>query len=190
MNKAPDFVLESIAGTDNDYWRRAAHDYRLFRRIETPAGLVSLVELVREKKWIRRGVYGQTRAPFFAHPDVPMMQRFVENYRARKGSYPSDWAVMSYDGVHAIRQGVEKAGSIETERVKDALKGLAIETTRGRLAFREIDNQLSASVYLGRVADDPRYDFPIYADLAEFKGPDIWRPEAEILEARKPEARK
>lgn len=185
MNKAPDFVLESIAGTDNDFWRRAAHDYRLSRKIETPGSLLSVVELSREKKWIRRGAYGRTRAPFFAHLDVPMMKRFVEAYRAKHGSYPSDWAVMSYDGVHAIRQGVEKAASLDSDRVKDALKGLTIETTRGRLFFREIDNQLSASAYFGRVADDSRYDFPIYADLVEFKGPEIWRPEAEILEARK-----
>lgn len=186
MNDAPDFVLESIAGTDNDYWRRAAHDYRLFRQIETPGSLLSVVELTREKHWIRRGAYGRTRAPFFAHPDVPMMQRFVQAYRARHGgSYPSDWAVMSYDGVHAVRQGVEKAGTVDSERVKDAMRGLAIETTRGRLSFREIDNQLGASAYFGRVVDDPRFDFPVYADLVEFKGPDIWRPEEEIREARK-----
>lgn len=185
MNKAPDFVLESIAGTDNDFWRRAAHDYRLSRRIETPGSLLSLVELTREKKWIRRGAYGRTRAPFFAHLDVPMMQRFVEAYRAKHGGYPSDWAVMSYDGVHAIRQGVEKAATLDSERVKDALKGLTIATTRGKLFFRGIDNQLSASAYFGRVTDDPRYDFPIYTDLVEFKGPEIWRAEREILEARK-----
>ncbi len=50
--------------------------------------------------------------------------------------------------------------------------------------FRELDNQLSCSVYFGKVADNPAYPFPIYADLVEFKGPDIWCPESEILAAR------
>jgi hypothetical protein len=58
-------------------------------------------------------------------------------------------------------------------------------TTRGRLFFREIDNQLSCSAYFGRIADDPNYPFPIYHDLLELKAPDNWRPEAEILAARK-----
>ena len=81
-------------------------------------------------------------------------------------------------------QGIDKAGSIDTEKVKDAMKSMTIETTRGKLVFRAIDNQLSCSSYLGVVADDPNYAFPIYHDLVEIKGPDSWRPEAEIVDAR------
>jgi branched-chain amino acid transport system substrate-binding protein len=83
-----------------------------------------------------------------------------------------------------LKQGIEKADSIDTDKVKDALKGATVETTRGQLYFRKIDNQLSCSSYIGVVADDPAYPFPIYHDLVEVKGPDSWRPEAEIVEAR------
>ncbi|MAF96700.1 MAG: hypothetical protein CMM60_13235 [Rhodospirillaceae bacterium] len=185
MAEKPDFVLTSIAGADNALWRRDAREYRFFMKIANPGGLISVTELMRNAKTIRRGLYGRTRAPFFAHLDVPMMADFVNNYLSNFYRYPTDWAVMSYDGVYALKQGIEKAGSVETEKVKDAMKGLTINTTRGRLFFREIDNQLSASAYFGRVADDPDYAFPIYADLVEFKGPEIWRPEKEILAARR-----
>ncbi len=184
MNEKPDFVLASIAGADNARWDAAARDYHLADTVAIPGGLISVTELITQASWLQRGTYGRTRAPFFAHMDIPMMAGFVERYRAVYGRYPSDWAVMGYDGVHALKQGIEKAGSIDTERVKDAMKGMTVETTRGNLFFREIDNQLSVSAYWGRVADDPAYDFPIYADLVEFKGPDIWRPEEEILDAR------
>jgi len=113
-----------------------------------------------------------------------MMADFVKNFKAKYDRYPSDWAVMEYDAVYALKQGIEKAGSIDTEKVKDALKGAAIDTCRGKLTFREIDNQLSCSSYIGVVADDPKYPFPIYHDLVEVKGPDSWRPEKEIFEAR------
>lgn len=184
LQDAPDFVLSSIAGADNEYWMRDARDYGLERQIPMPGSLISVTELMRDAKLMRRGIHGRTRAPFFAHLDVPMMAAFVAAYRAKFERYPSDWAVMSYDGVHALRQGVEAAGSIDPERVKDALSGLTIETTRGSLFFRAIDNQLSASAYFGRIGDDPRYPFPVYTELLELKGPDIWRPEAEILAAR------
>jgi branched-chain amino acid transport system substrate-binding protein len=91
---------------------------------------------------------------------------------------------MSYDGIYALKQGIEKAGSIDPDRVKAVMPGMTIETTRGRLFFRRIDNQLSCSAYLGQVADDPQYPFPIYHELLELKGPEIWRTEAEILAAR------
>jgi branched-chain amino acid transport system substrate-binding protein len=183
-NRKPDFVLASIAGADNARWDMAAKDYRLADQTAIVGGLISVTELVEQANWIRRGTYGRTRAPFFAHVDVPMMARFVETYRARYDRYPSDWAVMAYDGVLALKQGIDKAGSIDSDTVKDAMKGMTVDTTRGSLFFRGIDNQLSVSAYFGRVADDPAYDFPIYADLVELKAPDIWRPEAEILAAR------
>jgi branched-chain amino acid transport system substrate-binding protein len=113
-----------------------------------------------------------------------MMANFVKNFKAKYKRYPSDWAVMEYDAVYALKQGIEKAGSIDTEKVKDAMKSMTIETTRGKHFFRAIDNQLSVSSYLGVVADDPKYPFPIYHDVVEIKGPDSWRPEAEIVDAR------
>jgi branched-chain amino acid transport system substrate-binding protein len=180
-----DFVLSSIAGTDNAYWMRDARDYRLFKTVAHPGGLVSVTELISQAMSIRRGTYGRCRAPFFAHMDLPMMAAFVDAYRHRYGRFPSDWAVLAYDAVQVLRQGVEKAGSIDTERVRKALKGMTVETTRGRLFFRKVDNQLSCSVYFGRVADDPQYRFPIYHDLTEIKAQQCWRPEQEIRDARK-----
>ena len=184
LAQKPDFVLGSIAGTDNAWWMRDARDYRLFKKVAYPGGLISVSELISQAKSIRRGQYGRTRAPFFAHMDVPMMADFVRNYRDKFGRYPSDWATMAYDGVYALKQGIEKASSIDSQTVKDAMKGLTIDTTRGRLYFREIDNQLSCSTYFGKVADDPQYPFPIFDDLLVLEASDSWRPEEEIIAAR------
>lgn len=183
-NAVPDFLLASIAGTDNETWRATVRNYRLDRDVEQPFALVSVVELMRERKWLNRGSWVRTRAPFFAHPDEPMMRDLVEAYRHRHGVPPSDWAVMSYDGVHALRQAAEAATSIEPEAMRLALTGSTIATSRGRLAFRTIDNQLAAPAYVGRIADDSGYDFPLLAPLVRFPAEDIWRPEAEIRAAR------
>jgi branched-chain amino acid transport system substrate-binding protein len=185
MALKPDFVLGTIGGADNAFWMRDAREYRLFKQIEYPGGLISVSELIDQATSIRRGRYGRTRAPFFAHLDVPMMIQFIEAYKAEYDCYPTDWAVMSYDGVYALKQGVEKAGSIDSEKVKNSMKGSSINTTRGKLYFRDVDNQLACSAYFGRVADDPRYSFPIYHDLSEIKGPEIWRSKEEILAARR-----
>ena len=187
MAQKPDFVIGSIASKDNVSWMKQAKAYGFFDKIPYPGSLISVSELILQAKTLTRGLIGLCRAPFFAHMDVPMMANFVKNFRAKYNRYPSDWAVMEYDAVYALKQGIEKAGSIDSEKVKDALKGATIETTRGQLFFRKIDNQLSCSSYIGVVADDPAYPFPIYHDLVQVKGPDSWRPEAEILDARSKE---
>jgi branched-chain amino acid transport system substrate-binding protein len=187
MAQKPDFVIGSVASKDNVAWMQQAKAYGFFDKIPYPGSLISVSELIIQAKTLTRGLVGLSRAPFFAHLDVPMMADFVKNFKAKYDRYPSDWAVMEYDAVYALKQGIEKAGAIETEKVKDALKGATISTTRGKLSFRPIDNQLSCSSYMGVVADDPKYPFPIYHDLVEVKGPDSWRPEAEIIAARKDE---
>lgn len=184
MSQKPDFVIGSVASKDNVAWMNQAKAYGFFDKIPYPGSLISVSELIIQAKTLDRGLIGLCRAPFFAHLDVPMMKAFVENFKAKYDRYPSDWAVMEYDAVYVLNQGIQMAGSIDSDQVKDALKSATVDTTRGRLFFRAIDNQLSCSSYIGVVSDDPAYPFPIYHDLVEVKGPDSWRPEAEIVEAR------
>jgi len=184
MGQKPDFVIGSVASKDNVAWMKQAKAYGFFEKIPYPGSLISVSELIITAKTLTRGLVGLCRAPFFAHMDVPMMANFVKNFKAKYNRYPSDWAVMEYDAVYALKQGIEKAGSIDTEKVRVALKGATIDTCRGQLFFRRIDNMLSCSSYIGVVADDPKYPFPIYHDVVEVKGPESWRPEAEIVAAR------
>lgn len=190
MAQKPDFVIGSIASKDNVAWMKQAKAYGFFKKIPYPGSLISVTELILQAKSLDRGLVGLCRAPFFAHLDVPMMANFVKAFKKKYNRYPSDWAVMEYDAVYALKQGIDKANSIDTEKVKNALKGATIDTTRGKLSFRNIDNQLSCSSYLGVVSDDPKYPFPIYHDLVEVKGPDSWRPEKEIIAARAAEKKK
>ncbi len=184
LEEKPDFVYGCLGSNDNANFMGQAKQYGLFERIPYPGSLISVSELITKADDLSRGMVGLSRAPFFAHMDVPMMVEFVRKFRKKYDRYPSDWAVMEYDAVQALRQGVEKAGSIESEKVMEALKGASINTCRGKLYFRGIDNQLSCSSYMGVVADDPKFPFPIYHDLIEIKGPESWRSVEEIMEAR------
>ncbi|MEW5912253.1 MAG: ABC transporter substrate-binding protein [Thermodesulfobacteriota bacterium] len=190
MAQKPDFVIGSIASKDNVAWMKQAKAYGFFKKVPYPGSLISVIELILQAKTLDRGLVGLCRAPFFAHLDIPMMANFVTAFKKKYNRYPSDWAVMEYDAVYVLKQGIEKAKSIDTEKVKAALKGATVATTRGQLYFRKIDNQLSCSSYLGVVADDPKYPFPIYHDVVEVKGPDSWRPEKEIIAARAAEKKK
>jgi branched-chain amino acid transport system substrate-binding protein len=185
MALKPDFVFGILASNDNVAWIEQAKTYGFFDKIAYPGSLISVTELILQAKTLPRNIIALTRAPFFAHLDNPLMADFVKNYRAKYNKFPSDWAVMGYDAVYALKQGVEKANSIDTEKVKDSMRGLSVNLTRGKLAFRAIDNQLSCSSYVGTIADDPKYPFPIYKDIIEVKGSESERPESEIVAARK-----
>lgn len=184
MSDNPDFVYGCISGTDGFAWMRQASAYDFFKKYPY-ACLLSLTEMIEMKDEIPRGVYSVSRAPFYANMNIPMMVNMVKAYRAKYNEYPDDFAVMHYDAVYALKQGIEKANSIDIEKIKTAMKGMKVSLTRGNLYFRVVDNMLNAPSYVGVVADDPAYPFPICHDLKIIKGEDSWRPESEIAALRK-----
>ncbi len=181
----PDFIYGAIASKDNVKWLQVAGKVKFFDKFPYPGSLVSVSELQLKSDSIPRGMIGLARAPFFVHLDNPIMQEFVKNFKAKYGRYPSDWAVMEYDAVYTLKQAIEKAGTTDSEKVKDVMKGMTVDTARGSFTFRDIDNQLNCPSYLGTVTDTPDYPFPIYKDTVVVTGEESWRPEAEIREARK-----
>jgi branched-chain amino acid transport system substrate-binding protein len=184
LKAEPGFVFGSLASKDNEYWLNQAKYLGFFDKVPYQGSLISVTELMKQGYQLPRGVIGVCRAPFFAHMDVMLMSNFVENFRARYDRYPSDWAVLEYDALYALKQGIDAAGSIDSEKVKDAMRGLTIKTTRGNLTFREIDNQLDCPSYVGMLGRDPKYPFPVYENMIIVKGAESWRPEEEIREFR------
>lgn len=52
-------------------------------------------------------------------------KKFVENYRERYDETPNTAAIYGYDTVYALKAGLEKAGSLETDDVISAMKEMA-----------------------------------------------------------------
>lgn len=176
MSKRPDFVFPAIAGKDARTFMEQGQAMGLLKVTSVVGGQITTVELQQQKDTLPRGLVGVSRCAFFAHLDEPVMQKYIKMYRDAEGVYPTDMACMNFDVVYGLEQAVIKAGSIETEAVKDALKGATIETGRGKRTFRECDNQLNVPTYIGEVADDPDFPFPIYdrKKMIVVEAEDVW----------------
>ena len=67
--------------------------------------------------------------------DNAMNTRFVADYKAQFGAYPSFYAAQAYDTMMAIDHAVREAGSTDTEAMRKVLAKGGIPTTRGSLAM-------------------------------------------------------
>ncbi len=181
----PDFVLGVIASLDNVRWIHTAKATNFFDRFAYPGSLISLSELIRQKDILPRNMTGVARAPFFAHMDNPYMQNFVKNYQTDFKHYPSDWAVLEYDAVYALKQGIDAANSLDNKQISKVMSSLEIKTTRGDLHFRPVDNQLNCPSYFGVIADSKQYNFPILKDLQLITAEESMRSADEVLALRK-----
>ncbi len=85
--------------------------------------------------------------------DNAMNQKFVADYKAKHGGYPSFYAAQAYDTMMAIDYAIGEAGSADTEAMRAVLASGNIPTTRGVLQMNS--NQFPIqNVYLREVVLD------------------------------------
>jgi len=74
-----------------------------------------------------------------------------------------------------MKAAVEKAQSLETDKVIGALKGMQIRNPGGVRVFRAEDQQFVYNVPAGRPMMDPKYPIPVLGDLRVFEAKDYYR---------------
>ncbi|MGL5114980.1 MAG: ABC transporter substrate-binding protein [Beijerinckiaceae bacterium] len=88
----------------------------------------------------------------YADINTPAHVKFRDAYRAKYNDYPRLGSVVGYDTVNAIAAGVARAGSTDTEKMVDAMKGLKFDSPFGPVEFRAIDHQSTLGAFVGRTA--------------------------------------
>lgn len=108
-------------------------------------------------------------------PDTPENRAFVERFDKRWGRLPNYSAETTYSAIYITKVAVEKAKSLDTPKVIEALKGMQIQTPGGLRVFRAEDHQFVYNVPAGRVVLDPKYPIPVLGDLKVFPAKDYYR---------------
>lgn len=108
-------------------------------------------------------------------PDTPENKAFVERFKKRWARLPNYSAETTYSSILIIKAAVEKARSLETAKVLEALKGMKITTPAGLREFRSEDHQFVYNVPAGRVVWDPKYPIAVLGDLKVVDAKDYYR---------------
>ncbi len=169
MAKKPDAVHSSFFGGDLVAFTKQAAPYGFFEKIPFIA-LYDLPVFIALGADAPDGVMAFGRGCFFMDPNPKMMQ-FVEKYRKARGAYPDSWAVMAYDSVNLIKAAVEKAKSVDTDKVIKAMEGMTLDSLRGKFYIRPLDHMGSVPCYQGIIAKGPQISF----QNLEGHCPDSWR---------------
>jgi branched-chain amino acid transport system substrate-binding protein len=91
-----------------------------------------------------------------ADPD-PRVQKFVQTYRAKYGALPDALAALWYDGARLLSQAVQRAGSTEAAKIRDALAETRdFEGVTGRISIDENRNAAKSGVILKIENGEPK----------------------------------
>ncbi len=112
---------------------------------------------------------------WFLYPDTPKNHQFVEAFRKRWGSYPHYVSETSYSALHMIKQAVEKAGTLDVDKVIEAMEGMELDRPAGKSVIRKEDHQAVYEVPWGQITHDPKYPIPILKNLKVASASDYYR---------------
>ncbi|MCA6097281.1 ABC transporter substrate-binding protein [Bradyrhizobium australafricanum] len=81
---------------------------------------------------------------------TPKSVPFAEGFKKRYGNYPSYAGYTAYDEVYYIADAVKRAGSVEADKLVDALEKTDWEGTIGRVQFYGKDDPFTHSIKYGK----------------------------------------
>ena len=120
------------------------------------------------------GVWASGRY-YFGYPDSAENKRFNDAFRKRWDTYPSYPSETAYTAVQALKKAVEKARSVETEKVIEALEGLDLDRPAGKCVIRKEDHQAVYAVPWGQIRHDPKFPMPTLTNLKLFTTDEYYR---------------
>jgi branched-chain amino acid transport system substrate-binding protein len=82
---------------------------------------------------------------------TPEHDKFLAAYQKRWNDYPRLGSVVGYATMMTAVEAMKKAGSVDTEKLIAAMRGLELSTPFGRVQYRAIDQQSTMGAYVGRI---------------------------------------
>jgi branched-chain amino acid transport system substrate-binding protein len=180
----PEIIYTLLWSGDLAGFFRQSRAAGLFHKGPTMIGLLDYDLLKGLGADLLANLYGFDWAPFYAI-NTPQIKAFIEKYRLRTGEYPSAWAITVYDGLLALRKAVEKAKTVDTEKVIEALEGLQWDSLRGPQMIRSQDHQANGGLYFGITYKDPKYSFFTMKNLLYIPGQEVWHTPEELKTFRR-----
>ncbi|MGE0339238.1 MAG: ABC transporter substrate-binding protein [Xanthobacteraceae bacterium] len=146
----PDVIYLSTAGNDTVRLLTQMQEFNMLRNVSVigSAGTVTGQNIKALGKAAEGYVTGIGYSPLI---DTPENKKFVAAFRAKFQEDPDLFAADSYGMLYAYKAAAEKAGSIETDKLRDALRNLSWMTPQGQKTIRGGDHQAMSPMFIVRI---------------------------------------
>ena len=80
---------------------------------------------------------------------APEVQKFVDSFKKEYNKVPDGFAVLGYDSVQLIVEGIKNAGSAEPSKIKDAMAKIKdFKATSGNITYNETHDPIKSAVII------------------------------------------
>ena len=182
----PDAVWSPMWGGDAVTFIKQALPTGIFKTVKFAFPCAGALEvLVPMGADMPDGIYVSSRY-FFTSPQSDLNRRFVAAYQKKFKQFPDYMAGETYAGVYFIKAAVERAGSLDADKIVAAVEKapLAWDTPEGFKIMRGEDHQVVEDCLWGETAQNKKYGFSIPQNFIAIQGEEIVRTDAELKAVR------
>lgn len=177
----PDAIFNILFATDLTRFVREGNTRGLFEGREIVSLLTGEPEYLDALGKETPTGWTITGYPWYAI-DTSYNEQFVKDFRARFNDYPRLGSVVGYASLLSIAEGIKKAGSLDTEKLVEAFRGLQLDTPFGPIQYRALDHQSTMGVFVGKSAQ--RDGQGVMVDFTYVDGADLQPSDDEVRKLR------
>jgi branched-chain amino acid transport system substrate-binding protein len=168
-----DGVYLVLAGDDNVAFLSQAKQYRLGDKMQLLTELVDQMSINATGE-ASVGLIGSSRYPHSY--DIPANKAFVVAWQAEYGNPPDLFEGDQYQSCVVLQAGIEKAGSLETAKLRAALEGLEVYSIKGRVSMRACDHQGAQQGFIVKVTRREGAAHPVPEVIATYPADRVTPP--------------
>jgi branched-chain amino acid transport system substrate-binding protein len=179
-----DFVYCSLWGGDVLSFTKTAWPFGYFDKIKhcgqdwgNMEGLSKMTKSAYPK-----GVMGGSHYPWWQLRNAKS-KTFYKKFKKESGLDAGLGAAAGYTTVYAMKQAIEKAGAVDTEKIVDALAGSVVNSVVGPLKIRACDHQAMWPFWVGTVKFTDRFPWAHVTKAVAIDPPDNGYRTCEEIEA-------
>jgi branched-chain amino acid transport system substrate-binding protein len=145
----PDILCLCNFGRDQQIAVKQATDFGLKRTTKIITPILLYTARVAGGASAFEGVVGGTSYYWGLEDKVASAKAFNDRFRKLNGgAVPTDYGSMAYGGIKTVLTAVKNAGTVETEKVVDAMEALKYDFYKGPQYYRKCDHQSVQSVFI------------------------------------------
>lgn len=145
----PDAIFNMLFAADLAKFVREGNTRGLFDGVEVVSLLTGEPEYLDPLKNETPEGWLVTGYPWYGI-DTPEHQAFLKAYQDKFNDYPRLGSIVGYSTIVSLAAGIKKAGSVETDKLIQAFKGLKVQTPFGEITYRAEDHQSTMGSFVGR----------------------------------------
>lgn len=185
MSSGADALYSFLYGGTQIAFIKQATQFGLLNKIRYAGGDFTPVNVRPLGREGAEGMLGYSQYEWTL-PDLPENRAFNEKFEKRYGTKAYAFAAMQYDNLHMLTAAVNKAGTIETEAVIDAMEKIKVATPYSKETYyRACDHNISVGLVIGETMYPPGCNFLAVQKNARYLEPEqAWPTCEEVAKAR------